>query len=428
MPAFGIDTATKTGIASAFRPQVRLCVLEKFGYHLPVTGKKRILILTSDTGFGHRSAANSVAKALDLLHPGESETTIVNPIHEGSGLQLLKETERNYDQDIKNNPIWFHFAYSILDSRPASALVENTLILALSKPIRRLIRGIQPDAVLNTNQLFNAPAGAVIHSMIRKPPFYTVVTDLAEVHTLWFNSNPDHFFVASEQVRSKAVAFGIPTSRISISGIPVDPDYKTRRATQSEMRRRLGLDPQLMTLLFVGSRRVRGIFQHLEALEKVTQPIQAIVITGGDDDLLEKICAHPWSYPLLATPFVTNIPEWMGSADILVTKAGGLILSEGFASGLPVILINSLPGQEEGNVRFTLDHHAGVLVENPRKLPGLVDSWLREDGLLLKTFASSSRRLGNPDAAFVIADALFTASVEKSPRRGRIPSLTGENE
>ncbi|MGB7537026.1 MAG: glycosyltransferase [Anaerolineales bacterium] len=387
-----------------------------------MTGKKRFLILTSDTGFGHRSAANSVAKALERLHPGESETTIVNPIHEDSGLQLLKETERNYDHDIKNNPSWFRFAYSILDSRPASALVENTLILALSGTMRRLIRGIQPDAVLNTNQLFNAPAGTAMNSMIGKPPFYTVVTDLADVHTLWFNRDPDHFFVASEQVRSKAVAHGIPSSHISISGIPVDPDFGIRRIPQPEMRRRLGLDPQLTTLLFVGSRRVRGIFQHLEALEKVAHPIQVIVLTGGDDDLLEKIGAHPWSYPLRAMPFVTNIPEWMGCADILVTKAGGLILSEGFAAGLPIILIDSLPGQEEGNVRFILDHQAGVQVEYPRGLACQVDSWLRGDGMLLKTYASASRRLGNPDAALVIADALFKAALEKSPRSIPIPS------
>ncbi len=393
-----------------------------------MTGKKRFLILTSDSGFGHRSAANSVAKALDLRYPGESETTIVNPIHEDSGLQLLKETERNYDQDIKNNPIWFRFTYSILDSRPASLLVENTLVRALSDSIRRLIQEMQPDTILNTNQLFNAPAGAVLNSMTRKPAFFTVVTDLADVHTLWFNPYPDHFFVASRQVRSKAVANGIPPSRISISGIPVDPDFKTRLTPQPETRRRLGLDPDLTTLLFVGSRRVSGIFEHLEALENFSHPIQAIVITGGDDDLLEKICAHPWSYPLLATPFVTNIPEWMECADILVTKAGGLILSEGFAAGLPVILIDSLPGQEEGNVRFTLDHRAGVLVEKPRNLPGVLDSWLQKDGALRKTFASASRRLGKPEAAFVIADALFQAAVNTARRAPESLSVRSGNE
>ncbi len=379
-----------------------------------MTGNKRFLILTSDSGFGHRSAANSVAKAMGLLHPGESETTIVNPIHEDSGLQLLKETERNYDYDIKNNPVWFRFTYSILDSRPASALVENTLIRALSEPLERLIRSIQPDAVLSTNQLFNAPTGAALKSMKHKIPFHTVVTDLADVHTLWFNPDPDRFFVASEQVRSKAVANGIPPAHISISGIPVDPDFKTRRTPQSETRLRLGLDPQLTTLLFVGSRRVSGIFEHLEALENFSHPIQAIVITGGDDELLEKLCAHPWSYPLLAAPFVTNIPEWMECADILVTKAGGLILSEGFAAGLPIILIDSLPGQEEGNLRFVLDHQAGVQVENPRGLSGAVDSWLREDGRLLKSFALASQALGNPDAAFVIAGALYEAAAKKA--------------
>jgi len=78
--------------------------------------------------------------------------------------------------------------------------------------------------------------------------------------------------------------------------------------------------------------------------------------------------------------------------------------------GLPIILIDSLPGQEEGNLRFVLDHQAGVQVENPRGLSGAVDSWLREDGRLLKSFALTSQALGNPDAAFVIAGALYEAA------------------
>jgi UDP-N-acetylglucosamine:LPS N-acetylglucosamine transferase len=353
---------------------------------------------------------------LALRHPDAVATAVVNPILDEPASQLLKGTEQNYDRTVTNTPNWFRFTYTVSDSRPASVLVENTLILALHDKMKRLFREFHPDAILNTSNLFNAPAGAALNSMKQKPPLYTVVTDLADVHCLWFNSAPDRFFVASESVQMKAVANGIPEGKIFITGIPVDPDFGVHRAAPSEMRLRLGLDPRLATLLFVGSRRVRGIVDHLEALEDVTHPFQVAVVAGGDDEQFEKIGARGWKFPIRVEKYVTNMPEWMACADILVTKAGGLILSEGMAAGLPIILIDYLPGQEEGNVRFILDHQAGVVVDNSCEFSMLVDAWLKEDQNLLKVIASNSRRQGNPEAAYVIADALWQATEHHAPR------------
>ncbi|MBN1440407.1 MAG: hypothetical protein JW929_13445 [Anaerolineales bacterium] len=374
--------------------------------------KKRFLILASDSGFGHRKAADSIAKALALRHPDGCEIAVANPLSEETAFWLLKETERSYDRSVRTAPGWFRFTYALFDSRPASALMEQTLILTLFESMRRLIAAFRPDAVVTTTELFNAPAGLALHLLKRRPPLLTVVTDLADVHSLWFNSYPDHFYVASELARGKGLSNGIPLSRMTVSGIPVDPAFCARREPPAELRRRWKLDPHLTTLLFVGSRRVGGILPHLEALEKSSLPVQAAVITGGDDDLLERIRSRPWGFPLAVRPFVNNMPEWMAGADILVTKAGGLILAEGLAAGLPILLIDSLPGQEERNLRYLLSHEAGAAAQDPRALTALLDSWLREDRNLLKRIAENSRRLGKPGAAFTVAEAVFRAGVE----------------
>ncbi len=101
--------------------------------------KRRFLILTSDSGFGHRSAANSIAKALMLLHPQESEVAIVNPIFEQPTNRLLEKTELNYDKMVSNYPSWYRLTYEISDSRSASIIVEGTLKLALGKKSSRLL-------------------------------------------------------------------------------------------------------------------------------------------------------------------------------------------------------------------------------------------------------------------------------------------------
>ncbi len=379
---------------------------------------KRFLILTSDAGFGHRSAANSIAKALERQHPQDVTTVIVNPIFEEPASALLKRTEQNYDHTVKDTPNWYRFTYDISDSRSACALVETTLTLALHKNVKQIIQEVRPDGILNTNQMFNAPAGVVRSAMKRRYPFYTVVTDLADVHSMWFNAFPDRFFVASAEVRSKALASGIRPQKICISGIPVDPDFRSEHPSKAEMRLALGLDPQLPTLLIVGSRRVSGIFDHLMALERVKRPFQVVVIAGGDDGLYAKCTQRDWSFPILIRNYVTNMPEWMLCADVLVTKAGGLILSEGLAAGLPILLIDYLPGQEEGNVRFILDHRAGTVVKYPWEFAHRVDSWLRDDQTLLKDIAMNSRRLGHPDSAFVVADALWQATAGDLPQEG----------
>jgi UDP-N-acetylglucosamine:LPS N-acetylglucosamine transferase len=371
---------------------------------------KRFLILTSDSGFGHRSAADSIAKALELRHPQDVLTSVVNPIIERPTSIILQKIELGYDRTVRDYPKLYRLAYELSDRRSASALIESTLKLTLHKNIQQLIHEMKPDGIISTNEMFSAPIGTALNVMKKRPPFFMVVTDLADVHSMWFNSKPDRFFVASELVRSKAIASGISPRKIFISGIPVAPFYASEHMPQSELRMKVGLDPQLTTLLVVGSQRVSGIYAHLEALEMVMHPFQVVVIAGGDNDLYEKINQHKWRFPILVKNYVNNMPEWMLCADLLITKAGGLILSEGLAAGVPIVLIDYLPGQEEGNVRFVIDHQVGAIAENPWDFSLLLDSWLRDQQRHLKAVAKNSRRLGRPDAAFVIADALWQAA------------------
>lgn len=387
------------------------------------TSKKKFVILTSDCGYGHRSAANAISKAMEIHHPQDSSTVIINPILEQQAPKFLKYSELNYNHLVTTNPGFYRFTYEISDSRPASALVEDTLTLALYKDISQIIQEIHPNAILSTNQMFGGPTGVVLNFMKTRLPFYTVVTDLADVHAMWFNNNPDRFYVASEAVRSKAIDSGIDPKKIFISGIPVNPDYASTQLTKSELRVKLALDPTLPTLLFVGSQRVGGILEHLEELEAVSLPFQVVVIAGGNNQLYEQARQRQWSFPIRVENFVSNMPEWMLCADLLITKAGGLILSEALAAGLPVLMIDYLPGQEEGNVKFILDQQAGEIVKNPGELNKFVVEFLKDDQKVLKQLSSNARRCGHPDSALVIADALWLADEiqvpEATPRLSR---------
>ena len=162
------------------------------------------------------------------------------------------------------------------------------MALALYRDVKQIIQNVKPTAILSTNEMFGGPTGAVIRTMKDRPPFYTVVTDLADVHATWFNYYSDRFFVASDIVRAKAIDCGMDPQKITISGTPVSPEFAAPHAAKSDLRHKFGLDPQLPTLLFVGSRWVSGFLEHLAALESLSFSFQVIVIAGGNQELFNQ--------------------------------------------------------------------------------------------------------------------------------------------
>ncbi|HOZ37983.1 MAG TPA: hypothetical protein PLH64_04450 [Anaerolineaceae bacterium] len=373
--------------------------------------KKRCLIITSDAGFGHRSAALSVSKALEVLYPDQVEILVTNPIQETDTLTVMKPIEKGYDRSVRFSPGLYRLSYEVSDSRLVSEVVEGALTLMLQKIMADTIRDFKPDIVLNTNEMFNTPIGKALQESEPRIPAFTVVTDLADVHSLWFSPEPDRFYIANEWVKVKALESGVPEEKLVISGIPVSPDFALNQVEKQALRGSLGLDPHRLTLLFVGSSRVSNLQEYLQALENASAPVQAVVIAGGNDELYKTLIGSHYDFPLEVRNFENNVPQWMMASDVLVTKAGGLIVSEGLAAGLPILLIDYLPGQEEGNVRYLLSHQAGAFVQNVGEFRAMMAYWLEADGYRLNQVARDSAALGYPEAALTVARAMWDAVI-----------------
>ena len=123
----------------------------------------------------------------------------------------------------------------------------------------------------------------------------------------------------------------------------MNPKFASKNLDRTKLREDLGLQPDLTTLLFVSSIRVEHIQENLHALDNFEFPFQVAVIAGGNDDLYQSLLEDHFGFPIIIQNFVENVPDWMLAADMLVTKAGGLILSEGLAAGLPILLVDYLP-------------------------------------------------------------------------------------
>lgn len=383
---------------------------------------KRILILTADVGFGHRSAAEAVKVALDRIAAERGDDEIVaqiaNPLDDKRVPALLRDQQTEYDSLVRTAPDLYKLGYEVANTAPIDAALEGALILMLFEVIRDVLREHRPDVIVSTYPLYQAPIGAVRQVTDRRSPLLTVVTDLATVHGVWFQRATDLCLVPTDKVAQIARKHGMPESRIRVTGLPVDPRLAERPADRAALRRELGWEPDLTTLLVVGSKRVTNLLEVLRALNHARLPIQLVLVAGGDDELYDRFQAQTWHLPAQIYNFVEEMPRFLIASDVIMSKAGGLIVSESLAAGLPMVLVNVLPGQEVGNAEHVVEGGAGVIAKDPISALETLWQWLDEDGKELRQRARAAEELGKPRAAEDVAQlALEAASGAVAKRR-----------
>jgi 1,2-diacylglycerol 3-beta-galactosyltransferase len=397
---------------------------------------KRVLILTADAGFGHRSAANAVAQALTEKYAGQLEFEIVNPLDDKRTPFFLRDSQTDYDRIVREAPELYRLGYDASEGVVTNALVESSVTVMLFEVLRDLLVKYQPDVVVTTFPLYQAPLEAVFTVFRYYIPVITVVTDLVSIHRMWFHRVVEYCLVPTEIVQGLALENGIPADKIKITGIPVNPQVVRETRPAAEIRKELGWDPELPTFLAVGSRRVEHLVDYLEVFNHFGCPLQLAAVAGKDAELYQKLQSVDWHIPVHLYEYSSNIPTLMHAADGLVCKAGGLIVTEALACGLPMMLVDVIPGQETGNADYVVQGGAADLTRTPIQVLETLAHWTMNDGLLLKERAKNARKLGQPQAAYQAADLIWKAA-DRGPvskpafntlLRGRLIDLLAANQ
>ena len=384
----------------------------------PKREHRRILILTADAGFGHRSAANAVASALAELYGDQCDVSIVNPLEDKRVAFFLRDSGSDYDKMVRNMPELYRFGYDFSDSSLPAVIVEQALVVLLFEVMRDVVRANKPDAILSTYPLYQAPLRAVDIISRKSIPLLVTITDLATVHRLWFSNSIDQLMVPTSIVRDMAIGYGIAPEQIKISGIPVNPEVVREKRSPQEIRKSFGLQPDITTVLAVGSRRVDHLTSTLNVLNHFGRPLQLIMVAGRDVALYRQLKGMDWHVPYKLYEFSNQVTTLMKASDFIVCKAGGLIVTEGLACGKPLLLVDAIPGQETGNADYVVQNGAGELVRDPIEVLETLSHWLMNDGALLRRRAKAASELGRPNAAYEVAAALWTAA-------GWAPNPTG---
>ncbi len=365
--------------------------------------RKRVLILTADAGFGHRSAANALAAALEDAHHDTVEVEIVNPFDDPTTPSILRDAQENYDSFVRQMPDFYKLNYTISDSPVPAAVMERALTVMMIRTFRNLLKSVRPAVIVSTHPFYMAPVSSYISLTRRDISLVNVATDLTNVHRLWFNTGADLLALPTQEAYEQGVASGFPEERMVVTGIPVNPAINNETRSPDEVRAELGWAPGVTTALVIGSKRIKGLMDVLHVLNHSGLPVQFVLVAGGDDELFEQFKATEWHASTHVYNYVSTMPQFMRAADFLVGKAGGLTVTEALASGKPMIIVDVTPGQEEGNVAYMVQHGAADLAETPIKALETMFHWLDRDRQLLDARAAIACQLGRSCAAYDIA-------------------------
>jgi 1,2-diacylglycerol 3-beta-galactosyltransferase len=367
--------------------------------------KKRILFLMTDAGGGHRAAAMAVDEAIHHLYPDTYDTIIEDLWKKHTPWPMNKLPDTYPWMTGPGIPMW-----KLLWLISTTAQPHKVVFPSVSPVLKRYISGyfkkVKPDIIISVHPLMNH-IGLKLRDKagLKDVPFVTVVTDMVSIHPTWICPQVNFCMVPTEPARELALKWGIPPDKVMVVGQPVGLKFAQMKAEdKSILRQKLGLQPERRTLLVVGGGEGFGpLFEITRAIAQTVPQAQMMVVAGRNKALKEKLEGVSWEIPTRIYGFVNNMPELMGAANILVTKAGPGTISEAFIANLPVILSGYIPGQETGNVTYVQEHRAGLLAEKPQEIANLVREWMEPDNPSLQEMARNAAALAKPEAALTIA-------------------------
>jgi len=332
------------------------------------TNKPKILIISSDTGGGHRSAAAAIVAGVQNFLEGQSYAIrVVRAVEESH--HISAKLVNLYNWVLRNKQHWMKYLYWAVNRfRPETREFFHARGIGY---VRALFERWCPHVVVSVHPLTQHIFARVLKELglLDRIPLVTVVTDPTYGFWKGWACNDVHLYLcATEEARQQLIDYGIAPERIKVSGMPVHPkfDFPDEQAAQAA-RRELGLDPEKFTVFvnagWEGGGNIPRIFRELVRGEL---DMQAIFLAGRNEELKSEaeLLAAGAKFPIKVIGYSEQVEELMRAANVMISKLGGLTTFEALSCRLPIIADGTtepMP-QEAGTVNLIVKRGAGVLL------------------------------------------------------------------
>jgi UDP-N-acetylglucosamine:LPS N-acetylglucosamine transferase len=371
----------------------------------------KILIISSDTGGGHRSAAAAIVAGVQKFLDSESYAVrVVRAVEESH--HLADKLVRLYNWILRNRQHWMKYYYWLLNRvRPETREFFHKRCIGY---VAGLFERWCPHIVVSVHPLTQHLFGRVLKelNLADRVPLVSVVTD--PCYGFWKGWACDAvtlYLVASEEARRQLIDYGVAPERIKISGMPVHPKfaYPGEEAAQAA-RRALGLDPEKFTVFvnagWIGGGNIPQIFRELVHGEL---DVQAIFLAGKNEDLraVAESIAQEAPFPIKVIGYSDEVEQLMSAANVMISKLGGLTTFEALACRVPIIadVITDPMPQEAGTAKLIAQRGAGVLLKRSSDVVGVVRHMM-EDEVHYSRMRAATVSLAIPNATRHIVEEI----------------------
>lgn len=337
---------------------------------MPSTTPK-ILIISSDTGGGHRSAAQAISDGMEKFWTGGSPVVrIIKAVEESH--RITDRLVKTYNWILRHRQGWMKYLYWAMNKvRPETREFVHRRCIGY---VRDQFEKWCPHVVVSVHPLTQHIFGRILKelNLTEQVPLVTVVTDPCYgFWKAWACDDVSLYLVANEDARDQLIDYGVSPAKIKVSGMPVNPKFcEVREVDAQNARRVFGLDPDKFTVFvnagWIGGGNIPQIFRELV---RGQLDVQAIFLAGKNEELRLEAegIARTAKFPVKVIGYSDEIEKIMQCANVMISKLGGLTTFEALACRLPIIADATTPPmpQEAGTVNLIQRRGAGILLHHP---------------------------------------------------------------
>lgn len=364
----------------------------------------RIVILHASAGHGHAKAGAAIKEGLIVCGVPEKEILLLDALDETPAWFRWFYTS-SYFYSVKYASRMWGMAFDLTDREklyqnflyPLRGLLNSSVGQGL---IRRMMAE-KPEVILFTHFMAPEVLGRAKQKDLIRSKLITVVTDFMP-HRFWINPGTDHYWVMSEEGKQSLENRGVPGQSITTGGIPISPLFRPN-GKREEFRKKEGLDGKQFTILITsGSFGLGPTAEILEVMKEFGKSLQILVVCGKNETLYRNLEKRQYPFHLRLYGFVSHMDQLMEASDLLIAKPGGITTCESLAKGIPMVVLEPIPGQETGNARLLQERNAAFFLHKPEDIRVILKGILDYPEVLGEK-KRSIERLAKPDAAIDIA-------------------------